>query len=201
MTAPTTSRRMVVLLVAFLTPVYGWAAGAYAPDRDRSESVDVSGTWLLEDMRMVASTCPAPLTDTVRDALRRGDLNCTYFIHQRGTVADVVEMCPDQAQEFVARVDPSGELRRSQSVPVDVRACRWMVTTMFSSDLSHSPTVMTAMYVFAFEPRCGIPDCAMELSGRMERVEWATAADSARTRNDFASRTIAGLISGPRGNY
>jgi hypothetical protein len=146
-----------------------------------SDPLDASGAWLLDRVRMRDSSCSSALTDIVRNAIRRGDFDCTFRLEQAGALVHVSEICPGGTIEFQARVDPSGELRHSESTWFDDGGCRWRFIDTLTIDLGRDPTALIALYLFEFDAACGVPDCAIELTGRLRRVELATPEPAART--------------------
>jgi hypothetical protein len=187
MKASTLCVALAALTAAVLLGSPQGRAGAVVVDAPASqwaqhEPIDVSGTWLSDRIRIRSSSCPAALTDVVREEIGTGNLSCTFIIDQTGLLVRVVEICPDETIEFVARVDPSGELRRSESTAIDGNHCHWLFINTFSAQLGHSPTTITSMYLFEFDASCGVPDCAIEITGRLQRVEVAEHASPFRTR-------------------
>lgn len=141
-------------------PAHGW-------------HIDVSGTWIADQIRIQSSDCPASLTDVVRSEIRTGNLNCTFTIEQRDLVAQVIQACPDATREFKARVDPSGRVYRTEQNDVVAEGCHWLFTNTFAAELADSPATVRATYRYDFDPACGVRDCRLLLVGRLRRVQSA----------------------------
>lgn len=169
--------------VLLLWPSWGWAenAAAVPPPAPAHDARDPSGTWSLDELQIHASSCPAALTAVVRDEIRDGDLDCTFVITVQDGRARVVEICPDGTVEFPLRLGPTNALRHSESLLLSSDGCRWWLINTVSADLRVSPTAMTVLYLFQFAADCGMADCAIEIKGRLQRVE-LTSHEPARAR-------------------
>ena len=168
------TKTLGVALAALIVPLASWQAvgRAVTPNTD---PVDVSGVWRLDQVRIRSSSCPTAMTDIVRNDIQRGDLHCTFRLEQAGPLVDVSEICPDGTVEFQARVDASGELRHSESTSFEDESCQWRFSDTLTAELGRDPATLIVLYLFEFDVSCGIPDCAIELTGRLRRAELAHA--------------------------
>lgn len=133
--------------------------------------LDVSGRWQVDQLALVASTCPELVNQVVRDEIDGGSLSCIFDVDHQGAMANVVERCPGEAPfPFTADVDPQGVLSFSDVDDQQIDDCPFDVTTTISADLSHSPSNGSATFDFAFQPRCGIIRCVAVVDGRFTRL-------------------------------
>lgn len=159
-----------IALVLALVMIQGAAMGIQPGDSPPTDVVpEVSGRWRMERPRLAASTCPATLTDTVRERIRRGALDCDFVVLQEGAHARVNQICPEETLVFVAEIDARGHLHASDHTQIDDYGCRWFFTNTLSAALERTPAAITVTYRFQFEPSCRFPDCVMELVGELER--------------------------------
>lgn len=136
---------------------------------------ELAGSWRVQAIDLVASSCPAVLTDPVRARIRSGALLCTLVVEYAGPAARVTQICPRDTTVFDARIDRRGELRAAQSAVVDDGICRWLFVNTLTAELRRDPPTVSVLYIFDFDPGCDFPDCAVEVGGRLEQIELAGA--------------------------
>ncbi len=142
-----------------------------SPPSTPTYSVDISGVWRSDHVRIQSSICPKAITAALQAAIRTGTFNCDYAVEQQGPVAEVVETCGGESFAFSADVASDGTLSYTERESDSADGCPLTITTQVLVDLSHSPTTGRATYDVDFEPRCGLRDCRLVLTARFRRIE------------------------------
>ena len=124
-----------------------------------TETPGLAGTWIEDDFRLVSSTCPREVTDTLEEEV--SDIfPCEYDISVAGDRATITD-CEGNVTDW--ELDSSGVAHATFTETESQSGCTVTVSGDLTIDLSRSPTTQNHVFDVDLEGRCSFGDCVVVL--------------------------------------